>query len=91
MTYLLEEVNTVMDLLIKMRYLIFLLLLAGCTTLTHQATIKVYENKIEFYSKSSEFQAKVKKGDIEAEYNSQKPSLIEDVLKAMTIRQVNRE
>ena len=71
-----------------MRYLIFSLLLAGCTTLTHQATIKVYKNKVEFYSKSSEFQAKVKKGDMEAEYNSQKPSLIEDVLKAMTIRQV---
>ena len=82
--------NTVMDLLIKMRYLIFFLL-TGCTTLTHQATIKVYKNKVEFYSRSSEFQAKVKKGEIEAEYNSKKPSLIEDVLKAMTIRQVNRE
>jgi len=73
-----------------MRYLIFFLL-TGCTALTHQATIKVYENKVEFYSRSSEFQAKVKKGEIEAEYNSQKPSLIEDVLKAMTIRQVNKE
>ena len=70
-----------------MRYLIFFLL-AGCATLTHQATIKVYEDRVEFYSKSSQFQAKVKKGDLEAEYNSQKPSLIEDVLKAMTIRQV---
>jgi len=79
-----------MDLSIKMRCLIFFLL-TGCTTLTHQATIKVYEDRVEFYSKSSQFQAKVKKGDLEAEYNSQKPSLIEDVLKAMTIRQVNKE
>jgi len=64
--------------------------LTGCASLTHQATIKVKENKVEFYSKSSQFQAKVKKGDIEAEYNSQKPSLIEDVLKAMTIKDVNK-
>ena len=73
-----------------MRYLIYFLLI-GCTTLTHQATIKVYEDKVEFYSKSSEFQAKVKKDNIEAEYNSQKPSLIEDILKAMTIRQINKD
>jgi len=65
--------------------------LTGCATLTHQATIKVKQNKVEFYSKSSQFQAKVKKGDVEAEYNSQKPSLIEDVLKAMTIKQVNKD
>ena len=74
-----------------MRYLIFFLLLAGCTTLSKQSVIKVYEDKVEFYSKSSEFQAKVKKGDMEAEYNSKKPSLVEDVLKAMTIRQVSRD
>jgi len=65
--------------------------LMSCATLTHQATIKVKQNKIEFYSKTSQFQAKVKKGDVEAEYNSQKPSLIEDVLKAMTIKQVNKD
>jgi len=81
-----------------MRYLVILsflsflsFLLTGCTALTHQATIKVDGDRVEFYSKSSQFQAKVKKGDIEAEYNSQKPSLIEDVLKAMTIKQINKD
>ena len=72
---------------------IFLLCIAslvGCSTLSKQAVIKVKENKVEFYSKNSQFQAKVKKGDLEAEYSSQKPSLVDDVLKAMTIREVNR-
>ena len=69
---------------------LFLLFLTGCSTLSKQAIIKVKENKVEFYSKSSQFQAKVKKGDMEAEYSSQKPSLVEDVLKAMTIKEVNR-
>jgi len=70
--------------------ILYIVNLMGCATLTHQATIKVKQNKVEFYSKTSQFQAKVKKGDVEAEYSSQKPSLVEDVLKAMTIREVSR-
>jgi len=73
-----------------MRYL-FLLFLTGCATLAHQATIKVYEDRVEFYSKSSQFQAKVKKGDLEAEYNSKKPSLVEDILKIMTIKEIEKD
>ena len=71
-------------------FILCIINLIGCATLTHQATIKVKQNKVEFYSKSSQFQAKVKRGDMEAEYSSQKPSLVDDVLKAMTIREVNR-
>lgn len=74
----------------RVMFLLCIVSLTGCSTLSKQAIIRVKENKVEFYSKNSQFQAKVKKGDIEAEYNSQKPSLVEDVLKAVTIRQVNK-
>jgi len=76
--------------MVRLVSFLILLFLTGCSTLSKQAIIKVKENKVEFYSKSSQFQAKVKKGDVEAEYSSQKPSLVEDVLKAMTIREVSR-
>ena len=74
----------------KRLFIILFIGLAGCTTLTHQATIQIKKNKIEFYSKNSQFQAKLKKGDLEAEYNSQKPSLVEDVLKMMIIKKVDK-
>ena len=71
-------------------WIVILIFLTGCTTYSHQATIRVKKDKVEFYSKNSQFQAKVKNDKIEAEYNSQKPSLIEDVLKATVIKEVNK-
>jgi len=76
-----------------MRVIAFLsiLLLLGCTTLyNRKAVIKLYDNKVEFWSKSEEFEAKVKKGDVEASYSSKKPSLLDDVIKVWAVKQIER-
>jgi len=66
-----------------------LIFLTGCVSAyKKKAIIKVYPEKVEFWSQSDEFQAKIKQDKVEAEYNSQKPSLFDEIIKVWVIKQM---